>query len=379
MTSMRILAPTATFGFDLLRKEVAAHDGENAFVSPASISVALGMTLNGACGTTKEAMASALGVAYLGDGANLAYANLLSALKGEALGVQLKIANAIWAKGGLNFHEAFLNANKRFFQAAVHTSDFDDPATLAAINQWANDNTNGKIPEILKRIAPDMIMYLLNAVYFKGTWTTKFDKDLTTDLPFQTPGGSRPHPLMFRNGDIRYTRDDNAQVVALPFGSAEKRVSLFVLLPNDGKTVTDVVNSLTQESFYGYFQSLWETEVNLHLPKFEVEYDVTLNDTLKALGMELAFTPNADFTGMLPREDGNVYIGEVKHKTYARVDEEGAEAAAVTSVGMVLECCIVREPINFKVDRPFVAIIADEDTGAVLFAGAINDPQVPKQ
>ena len=379
MESVRLLAPTADFGFDLLRKEVASHHDENVFVSPTSISIALGMTLNGAVGTTATGIAEALKISALGNAANLAYANLISALKDKSLGVTLSIANAIWAKEGLSFRDQFLNANKQYFKAAVNLANFSDPATVEAMNRWVNDETNGKIPTIMESIADDMIMFLLNVVYFKGEWTTKFEKEFTELQDFHAPTGSRQHALMFRSDELRYTRDDTAQIVALPFGDAAKRVSLFVLLPSEGKTVTDVVNGLSADKFFGYFRRLRETDVNLHLPKFEVEYDVNLNDTLKALGMDEAFDGGrADFTGLLPRANGNVYISEVKHKTYARFDEEGAEAAAVTSVGLALESCVISTPVDFRVDRPFVAIIADENTGAVLFAGAINDPKEAK-
>lgn len=380
MATPRLLAPTAAFGFDLLRKEVAANSGKNVLVSPTSVSIALGMAANGAVGTTKEGMTRALGIDSLGDAANLAYANLIDALDGDKLGVELAIANAIWAHRAYGFVPSFLDTNGRFFKAAVNASDFGSPATLDAINQWVSDNTKKKIGKILSEIGPDKIMYVLNAVYFKGSWTTKFDKKNTKDRPFTTPSGQREHPVMFRTDEnIRYASTDNAQVVALPFGDAKKqrRVNLIVILPNVGTSVEEVVNGLTADTLHGYYQQLWQCEVNLYLPKFEVEFDTTLNATLEALGMDQAFdSGRADFSGLLPKAQGNPYIAEVKHKTFARVDEDGAEAAAATSVGFGLES-MPPPPVEFNVNRPFIALIADEDSGAVLFAGVINDPKVP--
>jgi len=380
MATPRLLAPTAAFGFDLLRKEVAANSGKNVLVSPTSVSIALAMAANGAVGTTKEGMTQALGIDSLGDAANLAYANLINALDGDKLGVELAIANAIWAHQGCDFVPSFLDTNGRFFKAAVNTSDFGNPATLDAINQWVSDNTKKKIGKILSEISPDKIMFVLNAVYFKGSWTTKFDKKNTKDRPFTTPSGSREHPIMFRTDkNMRHASTENAQVVALPFGDAKKqrRVNLIVILPNVGTPVEDVVNGLSADTLSGYYQQLWQREVNLYLPKFEVEFDATLNGTLEALGMDQAFDARrADFSGLLPKTQGNPYIAEVKHKTFARVDEDGAEAAAATSVGFALEC-LPPPPVEFNVNRPFIALIADEDSGAVLFAGVINDPTVP--
>jgi serpin B len=376
----QLLAPTADFGFAMLRREVSANPGKNVLISPTSVSIALAMVANGAVGSTKDEMALALGIDSLGDSANQSYWNLVAALDPAKLGVELAIANALWTHKGFDFLPSFMNANRQYFNAGVNTSDFADPSTLDAINNWVFDNTKGKIGKILNSISPDKIMFVLNAVYFKGHWTTKFDKSGTRDKPFTTPKGERLHPIMFRTDrKMRYTQSAEAQVVALPFGDPDKarRISLIVLLPQLGKTVENVVNELTADALAGYYQQMRGHEVNLHLPKFEVEYDTTLNGTLKALGMNQAFdSVNADFSGLLPKTQGNPCIGEVKHKTFARIDEDGAEAAAITSVGIGMTC-LPPPPVDFNVNRPFVALIADEDSGAVLFAGVINDPKAP--
>lgn len=374
MTSTRLIAPTTNFGIQLLKAEVAANKGKNVLVSPASISIALAMTNNGARGQTQKDICKALALPDYGDGlttTNASYANLLADLSDtKALGVKLSIANAIWASKGIAFRQDFLNANKAAFKAAVNSADFGEKATLDAINKWASDNTNGRIPKILEEIGADAIMYLLNAVYFKGDWTVKFDKARTKDGDFNTPAGKKTHPIMHRSGDMLYRQGESYQAVKLPFGDS-KRINLYVYLPKTGLAVEDFVASFEDKWLTEQAQLTWESEGDLYLPRFQVEYDVELTDTLTALGMGDAFSGDtADFSGIA---DGSLYISEVKHKTFAKFDEDGGEAAAVTSVGIGLES--VRIPFSMKVDRPFVVYLYDEGTGTVLFNGVINDPK----
>lgn len=376
MTSLRLIAPTAQFGFDILRAQAKADKGKNILVSPLSISTALGMAAAGTRGSTQKGMNKALGLPDYGDDNktnNLSYANLLAALKGKELGVKLSVANAIWAHEGFGFREEFLAKAMRDFKADVKNSDFHDPETLEAINRWVKTNTNDKIEKILEEINPDEVMFLLNALYFKGTWKTQFDKSLTEDLTFHAVGGDKKHPTMFRNGDMRYATTADYQIVALPFGEGDrKRVHLYVLLPAAGKTVEQVVAGLDGHKFFVETcrQELSESEGNLWLPRFKLDYDVELNDALKSLGMEEAFA-GGDFSGM--HETAALYISKVKHKCIASFDEEGGELAAVTSVGVGFEC-VAPQPWEMRVDRPFVAVLADEDTGALIGAGVVVNP-----
>lgn len=374
----KLIAPTTSFGIALLRKELAANPGKNVLVSPLSVTLALGMTANGARGETLDAMNTTLGLTGVdADTNNLAYANLIASLKREGLGVQLEIANAIYARAGVSFHDAFLAANKASFGAAVDALDFDDPATIDVINAWVKANTGEKIDSIVKEIAANTIMFLLNAVYFKGEWTTKFDKALTANHPFTTAdGGTKDHPLMYRNGDFAYVRSGflgDFEAVSLPFGTS-KSVRMVFLLPSDGKTVDHVVNNLADDKLNRLITMTYESEGELWLPRFEIDFDASLKDSLSALGMDQAFdSTRADFSGMRP---GPVFIKDVKHKTFCKVTEDGAEAAAVTSVEMGLEC--VRMPFAMKVDRPFVTLIVDSENNTVLFAGVVNDPKNPE-
>jgi len=358
---------TIGFGLSLLKKEAAASTGKNVLVSPASVAIALAMTLNGAKEATLDAMKATLG--YNADESveaiNASLAAIIAGVTDPNIGVVLKVANAIWADKSVDFKADFFDRAADSYNAQVNTADFLDPQTVIDINGWADTNTNGKIPTIIDEISPDMVMYLLNAVYFKGSWSTKFDKDLTSTGSFAGEAGAEDADLMFRNGDMRYSEGENYAAVALPFGD-NKRVQLYVLLPNPGVDINTLVAGLDASVLADIKANTYESEVDLTLPRFELDYDVDLKDSLCALGLEPACLPGADFTGMA---DENLVISTVKHKTYAKFDEDGGEAAAVTAVGMSLEC--VRFTTQMRVDRPFVAILMDEGTDTLLFAGKI--------
>lgn len=362
--------PTAAFALALLKKEVAVKPGENVLISPLSVSIALGMTANGARGTTLSGINSTLGIDADQGSNNKGYAALLAKLKRDGIGVTLDIANAIFARLGVGFNTDFLVANKEFFSARVDALDFDDPDTVDTINGFVSESTNKKIDKILEDpIAADAVMFLINCVYFKGEWTVKFDKGNTTDLPFAGVGDI---PLMFRNAEMIYGKDadwDTYQVVSLPFGES-KEVRMLVVLPNEGKTVDNVLAKLDEKALTRHATVTYESEGELWLPRIEIKYDNSLNESLKALGMEEAFG-GADFSGMIP-PPASLYISDVKHKTFFKVDEEGAEGAAVTSVEIGLECA--RMPFEMKVDKPFVTFVVDSSTNAILFAGVIVDP-----
>lgn len=366
------VTPTATFGFALLQEEIAQKPKENVLVSPVSVSVALGMVANGAKGDTLTGIAKGLGLSGVTDSfaaQNAGYAALLNELKGSNLGVKLSIANSIFAQSGVEFDKGFLGTCCKEFKAQVDVSDFADLKTLETINKWCSDKTNGKINSILDEIDPLNIMYLLNAVYFKGEWTTKFDKSQTSDGDFAATGGTKKHPLMFRNGDMEYSETAEYQLVALPFGT-EKRIKLYIFLPAVGKTPADLVKGLDEVSYTEAIAGLYERDGALMLPRFKLEYGNQLNASLEALGMQKAFTRAADFSGMGADLDG-LHITDVQHKTVAAFDEDGGEAAAVTSVGGFESFCA---PWEMTVNRPFVAVLGDVGTGAVLVAGVVYDP-----
>jgi serine protease inhibitor len=358
--------PTVGFGVSLFQKEVINGKGKNVLISPASVAIALAMTMNGARTATLAAMKATLGYGeeQTIEAINATVGSIIAAITDPTSGVQLNVANAIWAEKSMTFNPAFLASVVDAYKATVTTADFSDDATKDAINKWASDNTNEKIPTIIDEISPDMVMYLLNAIYFKGSWTNEFDKDRTWDDTFVAEDGSKKSvPFMFRDDEMSYARGADYQAIALPFGTSE-RINLCVLVPNKGVDINDFIAGMTAETVDAAMSG-YKQEAVLRLPRFKVESDLDLKDSLIDLGMGSAFH-GADFSGMA---DAELVISSVKHKTFAKFDEEGGEAAAVTAVGIAMEC--VRMTPTVVADRPFVITLVDTQTKTLLFAGKV--------
>ncbi|MBN2494102.1 MAG: serpin family protein [Deltaproteobacteria bacterium] len=357
------------FGFKLLHEVIAESDGGNVFISPLSVSIALGMTFNGTGGSTEQGMRAALEYGDLSlEEIDQGYRSLIELLVGLDPEVQMEIANSIWYRLGFDVLQTFIDAMLEFFDALVTAVDFTDPGTVNAINAWVEEKTHGKIDTILDRTSADTVMVLINAIYFKGTWTYQFDPEDSSDGTFHTgAGGDKSVKMMHLHGDLRYQRCEDFQAVDLAYGNGLYSMSIF--LPADGKTVDDLVAQLDDETWTEWMAGFEEQELELAMPRFELEYDKTLNEVLIALGMEDAFTPYvADFSGIKP--DHDMWISLVKHKTYVKVNEEGTEAAAVTAV--VIEDGAVGDVMI--VDRPFLFVIHDAHSRAMLFMGKIVDP-----
>ncbi|HEY9868259.1 MAG TPA: serpin family protein [Candidatus Obscuribacterales bacterium] len=369
-----------SFGLGLFAQTLAQKPGENVFVSPASVEIALAMTLNGARGETRKAMASVLGLPARASlkQINEGKAGLIAALTNPDPKVELAIANALWARKDVSFKKPFLDRNGKFYGAQCTALDFDDEqAALARINGWCSEKTRGKIPTILQSIPRAAILYLMNAIYFKGAWTVEFDKTATRERDFTLlSGGTRKHPAMFQSGNYRYLAGEGFQAVSLPYGSG--RVSMYIILPDKGTSLAAFNKALTPENWASWMSQFRYTEGDIVLPKFKLEYETDLIPVLTSLGMGIAFDDDlADFSGMCVLPGENVKIGQVKHKTYVDVNEEGTEAAAVTSIGMVRTTSIrlPRERFTMIVDRPFDCAIVDNTSGTLLFLGAIVEPK----
>ena len=367
------------FGINLFSDIFGAEPEENIFISPSSVALALAMTSGGAAGATEEAISSVLGFAGLDrDEVNRANASLLESLVSLDPEVQLEIANSLWLRKGIAFRPGFLKAAQDFFKAEAQTLDFSRPGAPKTINDWVGRKTHKRIQKIVDRIDPLDILFLMNAIYFKGKWTDEFYPDLTTELPFFS-GGEKPKnvPMMSREGKFRYLENSAFQAVTLPYG--DERVSLAVFLPARDSSLKALIQELSLESWTKWRSQFARAEGEVVLPKFKIEYEKTLNEPLMRLGMAVAFSDEkADFSRMCETPPA-VYISEVKHKSYIDVNEEGTEAAAVTSVGMrVLSAGPPSKPFRMVVDRPFFFVIQDNETGLLLFLGSITDPQPQK-
>jgi serpin B len=366
----------AGFGFKLFSELTSREAAKNVFISPTSVAFALAMTWNGAAGETREAMSRTLGVPGMNpDQVNQASLALKNALQQADPAVQLHIANSLWAKKGLEFKPDFMDRNRQFFKAEVAALNFADPAAVATINDWVGRNTAGKIRKIIDRIDSNSILFLINAIYFKGRWTVEFKKGLTSQRPFTPATGNRIQvPMMTQSGSYQYYETPDFQAISLPYGN--RRWNMRIFLPSPGRGLSQFLKSLTASNWDTWMSSFRKRDGDISLPRFRIEYEKELNDTLKALGMEVAFDRSrADFSSMI-RKSERAYINQVKHKTFVEVNEEGTEAAAATSIGVsVTSVQIPMERFRMVVDRPFFCAIRDDQTGAVLFLGAINNPQ----
>jgi len=370
----KLVDANTKFGFKLFSEILKQEQGKNIFVSPTSVAIALAMTYNGASGETQQAMAEVLELQQLSlEDINQANNLVKTSLEAADPDVQLSIANSLWAKQGVPFKSEFIETNQQFYSGKVTELDFVNPEAPKVINNWVKENTSGKIEQIVDQLQPDSVLFLINAIYFKGNWSEKFDKSQTTERPFYlTDGTTKQNPMMSQFGNYHYTENDSFQAISLPYG--EGRLSLYVFLPRENTNLAAFQEQLTQENWQQWINQFQRREGEIQLPRFQFDYDIQLNNALKALGMEAAFDAStADFSKMtsLP-----VKIDEVKHKTFVEVNEEGTEAAAVTSVGIALTSAAItpEPPFQMIVERPFFCAIRDNQTGMVLFMGSVVEP-----
>jgi serine protease inhibitor len=365
VAEQKLIGSSNAFAFDLLRQVNTAQRQSNVFVSPLSASMALGMTTNGAAGTTYDAMHNAL---RLGDASrqevNEGYKSLIALLRGLDKSTDFRIANSIWYEKSFPFNDAFLTESKAFFDAEVKALDFTDPSALTTINSWVKTSTNEKIPAILDAIDPAEVMFLINAIYFKGTWQKQFDKSETAQASFFALDGTTASvPLMHQSVPLRVAHTPTYTAVDLLYGNSA--YAMTVVLPNPGVNVNTLAESLTGESWQSLEESFSEHKSEFFFPRFQLTWKRELNDDLRALGMGIAFDA-ADFTPMSPR-GRELVITKVIQKTFVDVNEEGTEAAAATSVGIGETSA----PAAIRVDRPFLFVIRERFSGTIMFMGKI--------
>lgn len=358
--------------FETVYNEEAADEDNSFMVSPLSLSMALAMTMNGAEGATKEAMQQTLRLkGFNGDEVNSYYKKLREALLATDPSTKLSIANSIWTNQNVAIKNDFISRNREYFNSSVESVDFGDDRTKDLINNWASANTNGLIDKVIESTNTDDLMYLLNAIYFKGIWVSEFSKSKTQQKLFTLEDGSVENvDMMNQTSKFKYMSDELMQLVQLPYGN--EAFSMLVLLPKENKKLKDVAAALNNPGYWGELKSgLKVSEVELYLPKFKTEYSKKLNSVLTDMGMGLAFADDANFFGM---SDVPSQISFVKQDTYIAVDEVGTEAAAVTTVGVVMTS-MPAEPqkVVFIANRPFIYVIQENSTGSILFMGAVKN------
>jgi len=358
------------FSFALFQQVAKTTPGANVFVSPLSASMSLGMAMNGAAGTTFDGMRTAL---RLGNGdigqLDAGYQGLIGLLRGLDPTTTFQLANSVWYRNTFQFRQPFMDTTKKYFDAQVQGLNFNDvTGSLSTINGWVSANTGGKIPTILDAITPDQVMFLINAIYFKGTWQYQFDSKRTGPSSFRAADGTtqtvpfmnRPENMkpLFRAGGTQ-----QLSIAELPYGNGAFAMDIVMVPFNSAASIDSVAAQLNASTWATLIASLDDTDEAFAMPRFTLAYDRMLNDDLSALGMGVAFTDQANFSGMsaVPLK-----LSFVKQKAFVTVDETGTTAGASTVTGVSVTA--FRE---FRVDHPFIFVIRERKTGTILFMGKV--------
>lgn len=375
-TEKGIASSDAMFSYTVFRETVSYDESaENVFISPLSISMALAMVLNGSEGETHSQIKETLGLAGLSDNEiNENFLSLMNYLMTLDSSVSVNIANSVWYDENLEVKQIFLDQLQESYNARGEALNFNDPESVYIINSWVSENTNGRIETIIDEISDEMVMFLINALYFKADWLRQFDPEDTREADFYLEdGGITSVDMMNQSGDFATYFSEDVQMIELPYGDSLYTVS--VLMPTDfDKPIDEFVEEFVNtENVSQWREGLRSTgrDVMVSLPKFELEYELSYNDILQSMGMELPFSEyEADFSGIAEPSAQNLFISDVKHKTFVAVDEEGTEAAAATSVGIG----VTSAPPAIEVNRPFVFIIHERTSGVNLFMGKVKNP-----
>ncbi|MDQ8734615.1 serpin family protein [Paenibacillus sp. LHD-38] len=367
---------TNTFGLELAEKMIIEHQGENVIVSPVSIVQALSMTLNGAAGQTRDQIAKILHVEGLSvEVLNEGQQKLRELLLQPGPGIKLSMANSLWLQKGWPFRKLYLDRVKDAYDAQLNERNLVDPAVLKEMNKWVNKQTNGLIPTILDKPISEMTKFmLLNALYFDGTWKTPFEPKATKEDEFtKSDGEIQRIPFMNQGGTYEYDETEDYQAIRLPYGDGQ--MGMLVVLPSQRMDQETFTAKLLADTEF-WTKPFNEVNGKLTLPKFRIEGQRELIDTLSAMGMRLPFDAGqADFSELADKNgDQWLFINRILHKTVIDVSEQGTEAAAVTLVGM--DGGSAEPSVNFemKVNRPFLFAIQDLQSGVLLFVGLVETP-----
>ena len=347
-------------------------DGEDVLISPLSVSQALAMTTNGANGQTKEEMEKLLGDGLDADALNQYYYDYTARLT-EGDNAALHLANSVWFKQddqNLSVPDLFLKTVKNYYHAEAFAAPFDD-STVVDINSWVNYHTHGMIPTLIDHMDTNWLMMLINALAFEAEWAHPYTHNDILANTFHAYDGDMTVEMMF-SSESTYLHDDSATGFIKPY--KDGKFSFAAILPNEGVTLSDYIGNMTPESLQAILNSKSSEEVRTKMPKFKHDYSITMNEMLKKLGMQRAFSDIAEFDGL--NEKGNTCIDSVIHKTFVQVDERGTKAGAVTAVIMAQTAAISEppQPKYVYLDRPFIYMILDNETGLPFFIGYVLHP-----
>lgn len=371
LKSARVIETNNGFGLELLQEVFDEDKAPNIMISPASVSIALGMTYNGAESTTRDAFREVLDYGDLTQGeVSEITRELIHVLLTNTKGNLLEIANSIWYNEGFPVKQDFIDLSATYYDAKVKELDFSKANAVTTINNWVSNKTHDKIETIIDQIDPFTAMFLINALYFNCVWETEFDPKDTYDAPFYREDGSRFGivDMMKLENDFQAAYSDNFRAVELPYKG--DKFSMFLFLPDEGTTVNELVSELDTDT-WNHWMELFNRvpEYDVELPRFKFEFDRSLKQDLIDMGLEVAFSDRADFSGI---SDISLLISDVIHKTYIKLNEEGTEAAAVTAVVMGVTSVGPGDLLRF--DRPFLFAITENSSKSILFMGKVSEP-----
>ncbi len=362
------------FGIDLFKTLVVNDPSDNIFISPLSVSMALGMTMNGATGNTAYEMQNTLGFSDMTqEDINMGYKSLMRELQDADDQVEFDIANSVWAKEPLSMKDEFETTVEEYFEAETASLDFSDPKTLDRINAWVAEHTNQRINKIIDEIKPEDVMFLINAVYFNGNWKYKFDPEDTQTSPFYLDETSTVDvEMMEQRGDLNYYIDDTVTMIDLPYANEAYSMQLIMPTQSNYSLETFIEKHVSSSNLTQWNSQLEEGAYTIVIPKIKIEYKRELKQDLRSLGMNQVFSPGvADLNNLFEGTGGNLYASAVTHKTFLRVDEEGTEAAGVTAI--TVGPTSLKPTIQFN--KPYVLLIKEKSTGVIPFIGKISRPE----
>lgn len=360
-------------GFQLLSK-LQKDKEENILISPFSLFIALSMVNNGADGETKKEIQKVLHTNLEIDQLNEQNKMLFDKVNKNNEEIRLGMANSIWLNEHFHFQDTFAQNMKKYYKAEIEKINIMSQETFKSINDWIKEKTNGKIEKIVERPLDDkeIVSILINAIYFKGQWLKEFDANLTENRTFYLNNQSiKEIPYMQQQNKWLYFENELFQAVSLPY--KDGNLSMKVIMPKEQTKLEDVMNNMTNENWEKWSKEFSVKEGTVLIPKFQMKYEVDLNEVLKQLGMKSAFEKGANFNKLIKEKD-SLWIDQIKQVSFIDVSEEGTEAAAATSVVVITETSIENEPFYMEVNRPFFLAVVDEKIDIILFLGLIQNP-----
>lgn len=362
---VQMVAGQNDFAWRMFGKVNAGDDSKSMVVSPLSMAYCLGMVNNGAAGQTSDEITKAFGVDDGTDAINGFCLKMMKMMPALDPQTTFDIANCVEVNKDYDLQKDFKKAVKDYYDALVESRDFSEKGFKDYLNGWVSKQTKGMIPELFEDVNPTAVSYIINALYFKSVWANKFDKTSTTkDIFTKSDGSTTRVDMMHQTDNFNYSSNEAFSTLSMNYGNGA--FSMQVLLPAEGKSISDVVTAMRSVKWADFVRQMRRYEVNVSLPRFSMEFGDTMKDLLESLGIRMMFTPQADFSKFCNTE---AYVSNVIQKAKIEVDEEGTKAAAATGTVMVTTSLNPTPKVDFHADRPFVFVITENSTGTISFIG----------